>query len=189
MQARQVGGGYYDFLDMGPGAMGIVLADISGKGISGALLIANLPAYLRSQYAVALDDLPRLLRSAYRLFYENTNDESYATMSFAVYEDVGRDPDHRRMFALPVASPMSQGGTPIRSIGENLYPRECGYAMLASDENDQQIQVLVADSNQTQCQLLTSALRRQRWMTVRSCGSKLVDCLDALQSAPANVMV
>ena len=61
--------------------------------------------------------------------------------------------------------------------------------MLASDENDEQIQVLVADSNQTQSQLLTSALRRQRWMTVRSCGSKLVDCLDALQSAPVDVVV
>ena len=90
LQARQVGGDYYDFLDMGPGAVGIVLADISGKGISGALLMANLQANLRSQYAVALDDLPRLLRSVNRLFYENTTDESYATMFFGVYEDSNR---------------------------------------------------------------------------------------------------
>lgn len=61
--------------------------------------------------------------------------------------------------------------------------------MLASEENDEQIQVLVADSNQTQSQLLASALRRQRWMTVRSCGSKLADCLDALQSSPTDVAV
>ena len=87
VQARQVGGDYYDFLDMGPGALGIVLADISGKGMSGALLMANLQANLRSQYAVALDDLPRLLRSVNRLFYENTTDESYATMFFGVYDD------------------------------------------------------------------------------------------------------
>jgi serine phosphatase RsbU (regulator of sigma subunit) len=87
LQARQVGGDYYDFLDMGPEAMGIVLADISGKGISGALLMANLQANLRSQYAVALDDLPRLLQSVNRLFYDNTTDESYATMFFGVYED------------------------------------------------------------------------------------------------------
>lgn len=87
VQARQVGGDYYDFLDMGPGAVGIVLADISGKGMSGALLMANLQANLRSQYAVGLHDLPRLLQSVNRLFYENTTDESYATMFFGIYED------------------------------------------------------------------------------------------------------
>lgn len=87
VQARQVGGDYYDFLDMGPGVVGIVLADISGKGMSGALLMANLQANLRSQYAVGLDDLPRLLQSVNRLFYENTTDESYATMFFGVYDD------------------------------------------------------------------------------------------------------
>lgn len=90
VQARQVGGDYYDFLDMGPGVVGIVLADISGKGMSGALLMANLQANLRSQYAVALDDLPRLLQSVNRLFYENSTDESYATMFFGVYDDSSR---------------------------------------------------------------------------------------------------
>lgn len=90
VQARQVGGDYYDFLDMGPGVLGIVLADISGKGMSGALLMANLQANLRSQYAVALGDLPRLLQSVNRLFYENSTDESYATMFFGVYDDFSR---------------------------------------------------------------------------------------------------
>jgi phosphoserine phosphatase RsbU/P len=90
VQARQVGGDYYDFLDMGPGVVGIVLADISGKGMSGALLMANLQANLRSQYAVAREDLPRLLQSVNRLFFENTTDESYATMFFGVYDDSSR---------------------------------------------------------------------------------------------------
>ncbi|MBV9609558.1 MAG: SpoIIE family protein phosphatase, partial [Acidobacteria bacterium] len=90
IQARQVGGDYYDFLDMGPGVLGIVLADISGKGMSAALLMANLQANLRSQYAVALDDMPQLLKSVNRLFFENTSTESYATMFFGVYEDSRR---------------------------------------------------------------------------------------------------
>src|SRR5437016_9857788 len=90
IQARQVGGDYYDFLDMAPGMVGVVLADISGKGISGALLMANLQANLRSQYAIALEDLPRLLESVNRLFVENSPDNSYATLFFGVYDDATR---------------------------------------------------------------------------------------------------
>ena len=90
IQARQVGGDYYDFLDFGAGRLGVVLADISGKGISGALLMANLQANLRSQYAIALEDLPRLLESVNRLFVENSPDNSYATLFFGVYDDATR---------------------------------------------------------------------------------------------------
>jgi sigma-B regulation protein RsbU (phosphoserine phosphatase) len=90
IQASQVGGDYYDFLDLGPGRVGLVLADVAGKGISGALLMANLQANLRSQYAVALDDLPRLLKSVNQLFYQNTADSSYATLFFGDYEDSRR---------------------------------------------------------------------------------------------------
>ena len=90
IQARQVGGDYYDFLDLGPGRLGLLLADIAGKGISGALLMANLQANLRSQYAVALHDPSRLLRSVNQLFFQNTADSSYATLFFADYDDASR---------------------------------------------------------------------------------------------------
>ena len=50
------------------------------------------------------------------------------------------------------------------------------------------IQVLVADSNRTQSQLLSSALRRQPGMRVTSCSNRLSDCLEALQSASADVV-
>ena len=87
IQARQVGGDYYDFLELRSGRLAVVLADIAGKGISGALLMANLQANLRSQYAVALDDLPQLLKSVNQLFYENTSESSYATLFFGDYDD------------------------------------------------------------------------------------------------------
>jgi serine phosphatase RsbU (regulator of sigma subunit) len=90
IQARHVGGDYYDFLSLGSGRMGMVLADVAGKGISGALLMANLQANLRSQYALALEDLPRLLKSVNQLFYANTDDHSYATLFFADYDDSTR---------------------------------------------------------------------------------------------------
>ena len=90
IQARKVGGDYYDFLELCPGRLAMVLADIAGKGVSGALLMANLQANLRSQYALAVDDLPRLLASVNRLFYENSGDASYATLFFADYDDSSR---------------------------------------------------------------------------------------------------
>jgi len=58
--------------------------------VSGALLMANLQANLRSQYAMAVDNLPQLLASVNRLFYESTDDASYATLFFADYDDSSR---------------------------------------------------------------------------------------------------
>jgi uncharacterized protein YndB with AHSA1/START domain/catechol 2,3-dioxygenase-like lactoylglutathione lyase family enzyme len=61
--ARQVGGDYYDFLDLGCERLGLVIGDISGKGIAAALLMANLQANLRGQCAIASDRPQALLRS------------------------------------------------------------------------------------------------------------------------------
>ncbi len=90
IQARDVGGDYYDFLSLGAGRMGIVLADIVGKGIPGALLMANLQANIRSQCAIASQDLPQFLKSVNQSFYENTDVGSYATLFFADYQDSTR---------------------------------------------------------------------------------------------------
>src|SRR5579863_2589936 len=55
--ARRVGGDYYDFLDLGPGSLGFVLSDASGKGIAAALLMANLQASIRAECAHGVCDL------------------------------------------------------------------------------------------------------------------------------------
>jgi sigma-B regulation protein RsbU (phosphoserine phosphatase) len=90
LQARAVGGDYFDYLDSQPGRLGLVLADVSGKGISAALLMANLQANLRSQYAVAAGDLKQLLRSVNRLFFESTAPRHYATLFLGEYDDASR---------------------------------------------------------------------------------------------------
>ena len=51
--ARTVSGDYYDFIQLSPTHLAIALADISGKGISAALLMASLQAALRSQLLAA----------------------------------------------------------------------------------------------------------------------------------------
>lgn len=90
IQARHVGGDYYDFLDLGRARLGLVVGDIAGKGIAAALLMANLQANLRSQCAIALDEPQRFLQSVNRLFYENTAESDYATLFFAEYDDQAR---------------------------------------------------------------------------------------------------
>ncbi|MGO4882268.1 MAG: PP2C family protein-serine/threonine phosphatase [Bryobacteraceae bacterium] len=87
IQARQVGGDYYDFLSLGRGRLGLVIGDIAGKGIAAALLMANLQANLRSQCAMALARPQRFLESVNRLFFENTVSSAYATLFFAEYDD------------------------------------------------------------------------------------------------------
>lgn len=109
--ARTVGGDYYDFLELRPGRLALVLADIAGKGVPGALLMANLQANLRSQYATALDDLPRLLASVNRLFHQSTDLASYATLFFADYDDSSRRLRYANCGHLP-AIILRAGGTP-----------------------------------------------------------------------------
>ncbi|MGB6882922.1 MAG: SpoIIE family protein phosphatase [Candidatus Acidiferrum sp.] len=83
--ARAVGGDYYDFLDLGPDRFGLVIGDVSGKGIAAALLMANLQANLRSQCAISLDQPQRLLCAVNQLFSQNTPDGSFATLFLADY--------------------------------------------------------------------------------------------------------
>jgi CheY-like chemotaxis protein len=90
VQARTVGGDYYDFLDMGLGEVGFVLADVAGKGISAALLMANLQGILHSQYNTGSNDLPRLLTSVNRHFYKHTPKDRYATLFLGQYSDATR---------------------------------------------------------------------------------------------------
>jgi serine phosphatase RsbU (regulator of sigma subunit)/catechol 2,3-dioxygenase-like lactoylglutathione lyase family enzyme len=90
IQAREVGGDYYDFLDLGQDRLGLVIGDIAGKGIAAALLMANLQANLRSQCATATDHPERFLKSVNQLFFENTIDSAYATLFFGEYDDHAR---------------------------------------------------------------------------------------------------
>ena len=90
IQARHVGGDYYDFFALGEERLGLFVGDISGKGIAAALLMANLQANLRSQFALAREQPQRFLQSVNRLFFENTVDSAYATVFFAEYDDASR---------------------------------------------------------------------------------------------------
>ncbi len=90
IQARQVGGDYFDFLDLGEGRFVLVTGDVAGKGIAAALLMANLQANLRIQCQLAPARPRDLLRSVNEVFHKNTNESAYATLFLAEYDDERR---------------------------------------------------------------------------------------------------
>lgn len=87
VQARAVGGDYYDFLDLGPRSLGFVLADVSGKGIHAALRMANLQAHLRSQVINAPQDPLRVLKLVNRMLCDSTETGQFATLFFGIYAE------------------------------------------------------------------------------------------------------
>lgn len=91
--ARTVSGDYYDFIQLSPTHIAIAIADISGKGISAALLMASLQAALRSQVlakgseSLSTADLVSRLNNH---LVRNTGDDRFATFFIAIYDSTAR---------------------------------------------------------------------------------------------------
>lgn len=98
--ARTVSGDYYDFIRVSPTRLAVALADISGKGISAALLMANVQAALRSDVLRYRDGQPgiqhapvntaEIVSHLNRHLFRNTSSERYATFFFGVYDTEAR---------------------------------------------------------------------------------------------------
>jgi sigma-B regulation protein RsbU (phosphoserine phosphatase) len=91
--ARTVSGDYYDFIQLSPTRIAIAIADISGKGISAALLMASLQAALRSQLLAPGSDTmstAELVSRLNRHLVRNTGDDRFATFFVGVYDSTTR---------------------------------------------------------------------------------------------------
>lgn len=86
VQARSVGGDYYDFLKLSEGHLALIVGDIAGKGIAAALLMSSLQATMRGQFVAAADSPEKFLASVNRLLFENTVSSAYAALFFADYD-------------------------------------------------------------------------------------------------------
>jgi len=92
--ARVVSGDYYDFIVEDEARLDIVVGDISGKGISAALLMANLQAAMRNQLLSIKHDDPEKLEKSLadvmsqlnRQIYLNSPSEKYATLFLSRYD-------------------------------------------------------------------------------------------------------
>jgi sigma-B regulation protein RsbU (phosphoserine phosphatase) len=83
--AREVGGDYYDFFRLGNGRLGVLIADVSGKGTSAALYMAELKGLVLSLSEIY--ESPRqLLIEVNRIISENLDSRSFITMTYAVLD-------------------------------------------------------------------------------------------------------
>ncbi|HEY3380869.1 MAG TPA: SpoIIE family protein phosphatase [Vicinamibacterales bacterium] len=83
--AREVGGDYYDFLPLGDNRLGILIADVSGKGTSAALYMAELKGLILSLSRI--HQSPRdLMLVANDIISRNLDSRSFITMSYAVLD-------------------------------------------------------------------------------------------------------
>jgi sigma-B regulation protein RsbU (phosphoserine phosphatase) len=124
--ARVVSGDYYDFIRISPTRLAIALADISGKGISAALLMANVQAALRSDVLRYRDghggarrediDTAEIVAHLNLHLFRNTSSERYATFFFGVYDSETRQLHYTNAGHLP----------PIYLCGSNVRLLETG---------------------------------------------------------------
>jgi sigma-B regulation protein RsbU (phosphoserine phosphatase) len=83
--AREVGGDYYDFFPLGPRRLGVLIADVSGKGTSAALYMAELKGLVLSLSQIYQS--PRqLLIEVNRIISDNLDTRSFITMTYAVLD-------------------------------------------------------------------------------------------------------
>ena len=83
--AREVGGDYYDFLPLDDHRVGVLIADVSGKGTSAALYMAELKGLVLSLSLIHTS--PReLLMAANRIIANNLDARSFITMTYAVID-------------------------------------------------------------------------------------------------------
>jgi phosphoserine phosphatase RsbU/P len=88
--ARIVSGDYYDFIALDPRWTALVIGDISGKGISAALLMASIQSSLHAQLTAGPPgglSTATLVARLNRQLYENTAPEKYATFYCGMYDD------------------------------------------------------------------------------------------------------
>jgi phosphoserine phosphatase RsbU/P len=88
--AQEVGGDYYDFIPLENGRLGIAIGDVSGKGISAALLMASIRAALHGLTFAGTLDLARLMQGLNRIIYDSSTSNRFVTFFFGEYDPATR---------------------------------------------------------------------------------------------------
>jgi PAS domain S-box-containing protein len=127
--ADAAGGDYFDWLPMPDGALGLVIADVSGHGIGPSLLMAEARAYLRP-LARRHGDPAEVLNRAQELLADDLGSERYITLLLArldpvrrtlTYTSAGHPPGHVLRADGSVKAVLKRTSRPLGRQGEAPY--------------------------------------------------------------------
>ena len=113
----EAGGDYYDFIQLAPDTMLTVVADVEGKGVGSAMVMANLQATLHALIA-HLHSLERLVESLNDMMLADTRGQKYMTMFITLLDQPHRTLHYVNAGHVPPAV--------VRSNGTVDYLREGG---------------------------------------------------------------
>jgi sigma-B regulation protein RsbU (phosphoserine phosphatase) len=87
---HEVGGDYYDFIPIGDDEYIICIADVSGKGISAAMLMANFQATIRTLFQYKKFEMKELIHELNNVVMSNAKGEKFITFFIAHYDAANR---------------------------------------------------------------------------------------------------
>ena len=113
--AREVGGDYYDFMPLGEHRLGVIVADVSGKGTSAAFYMAELKGLILSLSQI-YQSPKQLLMEVNRILSANLLDNrTFITMIYAVVDLEARTVTYARAGHTPLIYVPADGQAPGRS--------------------------------------------------------------------------
>ena len=182
-----VGGDYYDFLPLQDERIGLVIADVSGKGIPAALLMAGLQASVRSLAlpGVSPCEINRRLND---MLDQSTSASRYATLFFGLYDPADRSLHYSNAGHFPPihlgahgAAYLSQGGLPIGLMPSSLYGegrRELGVGDLLALYTDGVVETPNRDGEEFGNVRLVEILTRHQQAPLSELLSYVIDAVE-----------
>lgn len=137
--AREVGGDYYDFIPFDSARLGLAVGDVSGKGLSSALLMASLQGLVRTNLAVRQGDVARFMTELNESYYKLTASNRYARLFFAIvdvseqtlhYVNAGHNPPMlfrnapSALHGRGAVEKLEGGGPPVGIVAGSQYQSE-----------------------------------------------------------------
>jgi sigma-B regulation protein RsbU (phosphoserine phosphatase) len=187
LPAVGVGGDYFDFLPLPDERVGIVIADVSGKGIPAALLMAGLQASVRSLALPGISPC-EINRRLNDMLHQSTSASRYATLFFALYDPVDRSLVYSNAGHFPPihcgareATRLSQGGLPIGLMPGSLYGegrRELGVGDLVVLFTDGVVETPNGDGEEFGDRRLVEILGRHRTAPLDQVVAEVVTALE-----------
>lgn len=128
--SRQVGGDYYDVIPLSDGNIALVIADVSGKSVPGALLVSSLQASMHA-YLETSWELPQLVAKLNKVILRNSTADKYITFFIAILNpktgeltsvNAGHNPP--LLMQKGKLTKLKTGGIPLGMVDFDAYEQE-----------------------------------------------------------------